>query len=40
MKNIYISPIIKIKNISSEDIMVGSDTFVDVGSLWSEDEQD
>ncbi len=36
MKKIYIQPEIEIAAISSEDIMEGSDTFIDVGSLWGE----
>ena len=34
MKNIYISPEIEIEVTSKEDVMLLSDTFVDVGGLW------
>ncbi len=40
MKSLYISPIVKITVLSFEDILIGSDTFVDVGSLWNENEQE
>lgn len=38
MKNQYVQPIVEIVSVSKEDIMIGSDTFVDVGGLWTEGE--
>ncbi len=35
MKKIYTQPEFAVNTVSSEDIMNGSDTFIDVGQLWS-----
>ncbi len=35
MKKSYIMPEFAVNAVSSEDIMEGSDTFIDVGHLWS-----
>lgn len=38
MKKEYIQPNIDVVAVSKDDIMIGSDTFVDVGGLWTEGE--
>ncbi len=35
----YITPEIESVPLSNEDIMNGSDTFIDVGTLWSENSE-
>ncbi len=35
MKNVYTTPEITVILMTNTDIMNGSDTFIDVGTLWS-----
>ncbi len=40
VKKFYKGPELEVSFVSSEDIMNGSDTFIDVGHLWGEVETD
>lgn len=37
MKKNYVSPEIKVSVINCEDIMLGSDTDIDISPLWGEE---